>query len=223
MKRLAMIVIGMILFFSLLFVIGEKMGMMNEAYIQGKIVALQESRGGQAMVTATIIGLLVVDILLPVPSSIVMALSGKLLGAWIGGTVAFVGAMAAAWIGFFACRFGGDKMFKRIVGGSDSEKVRAWFEEYGVIAIILSRPVPMLTEILSCLAGLSHVSVLTFSLATILGTLPICFVYSYVGAQGDLTDPWPAIWISIAIPAVGWFFARWVKRRKTRMEVVTDD
>ena len=157
------------------------------------------------------IGLLTIDLLLPVPSSIVMALSGKLLGTWWGGAASFAGAMLAAAIGYGACRRWGESAFRRLIGGADRERVRAWFQRYGVYAIILSRPVPMLTEILSCLAGLSAMRARTFFGAAVLGTLPICFVYSYVGSRGSLTDPWPAIWIALAIPAAGWLLVRWLK------------
>ncbi|MHC4885625.1 MAG: TVP38/TMEM64 family protein, partial [Planctomycetota bacterium] len=173
---------------------------------------LRSSSTGRLITAAAVVGLLVVDILLPIPSSIVMALSGKLLGCLLGGTVAFVGAMAAALIGFFACRWGGHRVFDRLVGEADSTRVRVWFERWGVYAIVISRPVPMLTEILSCLAGLSSVPPRTFCLASLLGTLPVAFVYGYVGSRGSIADPLPAILVSLLVPAAGWFVTRRIKK-----------
>jgi uncharacterized membrane protein YdjX (TVP38/TMEM64 family) len=143
-----------------------------------------------------------------------MTLSGKFLGFLLGSVVAFTGAMLAAWIGFFACRIGGKKLFIRLIGEKDISRFRTWFEKYGIFAIILSRPVPMLTEILSCLAGLSQVSPLTFTLAAICGTLPICFVYSYFGHISSIFNPWPAVWVALAIPALGWGVIRFLNRKK---------
>jgi len=120
--------------------------------------------------------------------------------------------MLAAFIGFFGCRWGGRRVFARMIGDRDIDKVRAWFEDYGVIAIILSRPVPMLTEILSCLAGLSNVRPMIFALVAFLGTLPVCLVFSWFGSI-EGSGLMPAVWISVAIPAVGWVFTRWIKRR----------
>lgn len=203
----------MLVFFSVSFVVAEKMGWMSTEFIKPKLEAVRQSNGGMLAAFGVIIFLLVIDILLPVPSSVVMMLSGALLGAWLGGLASFIGAMAAAWIGFFGCRYGGARFFQRMVGNEDTGKVEQWFNDYGTAAIIISRPVPMLTEILSCLAGLSGVSAVRFSVASIAGTLPICFIYSYVGNKGILTDPMTAVWVAVLIPAAGWLFTHWVKKR----------
>jgi membrane protein DedA with SNARE-associated domain len=100
--------------------------------------------------------------------------------------------------------------------------VEHWFEDYGIAAIIISRPVPMLTEILSCLAGLSRVNVSSFTVASIAGTLPICIIYAYVGHLYGLEGLEskegivPMIWVTIAIPAAGWLFTHWVKKLRAR-------
>ena len=215
MKKITLIIVGMVVFFSVLFILGEDLGWTSRESIGHFIEHAHESPDGRWLVSGAVIGLLVVDIVLPIPSSIVMTLSGRMLGFTLGGSVSFIGALMAALIGFFGCRWGGWKVFEKMVGSHDVDKVKQWFEDYGVIAIILSRPVPMLTEILSCLAGLSKVNPVTFIAATVLGTLPICFVYSWFGAAGE-GGIMPAVWVSIAIPAIGWVFTKWVKKRAAR-------
>lgn len=212
----------MLVFFSVSFMIAEEMGWMSPDFIKPKLEAARESTGGIAAAFGLIVLLLIVDILLPIPSSVVMMLSGFLLGPWLGGVASFTGAMAAAWIGFFGCRYGGAAFFTRIVGKDDISKVEHWFNDYGIAAIIISRPVPMLTEILSCLAGLSKVNVWRFTLASIVGTLPICIVYSYFGSKGTLTDPWPAVWVAVLIPAVGWLFTHWVNKLRYNSDQVKE-
>lgn len=49
--------------------------------------------------------------------------------------------------------------------------------------------------------------------ASILGTLPICFVYSYFGNLGSPTNPWPLVWVSVIIPAIGWLITYFIKKR----------
>ncbi|MBN2532113.1 MAG: VTT domain-containing protein [Spirochaetales bacterium] len=219
MKKIFLIVAVLVVLFSILFIIGESIGVLDGEYIEKTISSLGDNIAGKILISLAVIFLLVIDILLPVPSSIVMTLSGKLLGFLPGGFVSFVGAMLAAWIGFFACRLGGKKIFIRLIGEKDITRVRIWFEKYGIFAIILSRPVPMLTEILSCLAGLSQVSPLIFTLAAVCGTLPICFVYSYFGQVSSILNPWPAVWVALAIPALGWGVARFLNRKKKGSEV----
>jgi uncharacterized membrane protein YdjX (TVP38/TMEM64 family) len=214
MKKIFITVAILVVLFTLLFIVGENIGILNEDYIEESISSLGDNPAGKVLISLSVIFLLVIDILLPIPSSIVMTLSGKFLGFITGGIVAFIGAMLAAWIGFFACRFGGKKFFIRMIGEKDISRVRVWFEKYGIFAIILSRPVPMLTEILSCLAGLSQVSSVTFSLAAFFGTLPICFVYSYFGDISSIFNPWPAVWVALGIPALGWGCIRFLNRKK---------
>jgi uncharacterized membrane protein YdjX (TVP38/TMEM64 family) len=218
MKKIIIIVTVLVVLFTVLFMIGENIGILKGEHIEKQISAFGSTLTGRICMSLTIIGLLVIDILLPIPSSIVMTLSGKLLGFFPGGIISFIGALLAAWLGFFACRFGGKKVFIRLIGEEDISKVKAWFEKYGIFAIILSRPVPMLTEILSCLAGLSQVSPLLFTLAVIFGTLPICFVYSYAGQISSIFNPWPAIWVALAIPAIGWGIVRVIKGKKKELK-----
>ncbi len=211
MRKLFYFALLLAVVFAALFFIAEKAGYTDPELVEEWIRGLGQSTGSSAIVAAIIIGLLVVDLLLPVPSSVVMAVSGMLLGPFIGGIVSFLGAMAAACLGFWACRLGGAKAYRRLVSEAEVGKSSDWFRRYGVIAIVVSRPIPMLTEILSCLAGLTELPFRTFFFAALLGTLPICFVYSIVGSLGDVGDPWPIVWISIAIPAVGWLVARRIK------------
>lgn len=210
MKKFILIALGMMLFFSLLFIMADHFGFMEPQKIEGLFEGLHNS-SGRLIVAAAVVVLLFVDLLLPVPSSVTMAFSGMFLGLWIGGAVSFLGAMTAACGGFWFCRWGGQGVFKRLVGKKDMVRIDSWFRQYGVYAIIISRPIPMLTEILSCLAGLSDLRFRTFLFSSILGTLPICFVYSYVGSRGSITDPWPAVWVAILIPAFGWLATKRIK------------
>lgn len=208
MKRVAILVISMIVVFSVMFIIAEQMGYADGKQFEAWANALESTSKGKVMVAVAVVGLLLVDIVLPIPSSVVMAVSGRILGFGLGMTASFVGAMASAWVGYYACYYGGQRAFQWMIGDADIEKVRAWFEKYGVYAIVLSRSVPMLTEVLSCLAGLTKVSPRTFSLAAILGTLPVCFVYSFFGSANMFL----AATVAVVIPALGWGVVRLIKR-----------
>ena len=52
-----------------------------------------------------------------------------------------------------------------------------------------------------------------FFLASLLGTLPICFVYAYFGSRGDIANPWPPVLAAVAIPAAGWVVASRIQAR----------
>lgn len=211
MKTYFIVALLLAAFFVAGFLVAEHLGATNSALWEAWMRGLGQSTESAVVVALAIIGLLVVDLVIPVPSSVVMAASGMLLGPILGGIVSFVGAMAAACLGFWACRLGGRRAFERFVSPEEVGRTSEWFERYGTVAIIVSRPIPMLTEILSCLAGLTEVRFTTFVVAAALGTLPICFVYSVIGSLGDISNPWPVVWVSILIPAAGWIVARRIK------------
>lgn len=210
MKKTILLALAMLAVLSVTFVVAEHFGYTDPAFLREKALQVQASAAGRWAVAGLVFVLLAGDLVLPVPSSVVMALSGMFLGFGVGTAVSFAGAMVGAWIGFYACRWGGRRAFRRLLGDTEKARVASWFRRRGVVAIILSRPVPMLTEVLSCLAGLSGLSPRAFTAAVVLGTLPVCAIYAWVGSAsgGDFTNPWPAVWVSLLVPAAGWLVAR---------------
>jgi uncharacterized membrane protein YdjX (TVP38/TMEM64 family) len=212
--RILLLAVAFGTLFAATFAAAAALGYADSAVWQGWLDGVRASTGGRAAAAAAIVAMLVVDLVVPVPSSVVMTAAGALLGPWLGALVSFVGALAAACVGFWACRVGGRGVARRLVGEADLERTRGWFERWGVYAIVVSRPIPMLTEVLSCLAGLTSLPFRTFLAASALGTAPICVVYAIAGSRGSVTDPLPLVVVALAVPAVGWFVARRVKGRR---------
>lgn len=156
-----------------------------------------------------VFGLLLVDVLLPVPSSLVMVLSGTLFGVSRGALIAFAGSLAGNWLGFELSRRYGASIALRLVGAADLERMRGTVARYGAFAVLVSRPVPVVMETLSVVAGLGHMKRSAFLFASILGTFPICVVYAYAGAFSlDARSLLPALAAVVAIPATGWILWR---------------
>lgn len=213
MKRFLLIVLVTLIVFVSLFLVGRHWGFLAPEAIRAWLEGMQESGAGRVKVALVLIGLMGMDLFFPVPSSLVMALAGMFYGAFLGAVVAFAASMFTAVLGFAACRLGGQVWVRRIVGEEDIERVGEWFERYGVFAIVISRPIPMLTEVISCLAGMSAMRVRTFLVATAVGHLPVCVFYSFIGSKGDFADPWPVIAVSLAVPALIGLAYRWWSRR----------
>ncbi len=213
MKRFLFLAACLLVVFASLYVLAERLGYADGAFLVARFEALQASPGGRVWVAVAIAGLLAVDLVLPVPSSVLMTFSGAVLGVGLGTAVSLAGAMLSAALGFGACRWGGQRAFRGLMGAQDLTRVNVWFQAYGVYAIVLSRPVPMLTEILSCLAGLTDLPGRTFFLAVVLGTLPVCLVYAYAGSISSPANPWPAVLIALLVPAAGWVAVRRIKGR----------
>ncbi len=213
MKRFISLALALAVLFAGLFALAHFFGWVSDEELRAWLLARGSAPEGRWITAAAVVGLLGVDLLLPIPSSVVMTAAGFLLGPWWGCLASFVGAMGGGFLGFFAVRWGGQAAFERFVGDQETERVRAWFARYGTTAIVLSRPLPMMTEILSCLAGLTDLSWRRFGLASALGTLPVCAVYAYVGSQGSVDNPWPAVWGAVLLPALGWIVARRIAAR----------
>ncbi len=209
MKGLLAIAGGMIAIMVLLFVAAESAGWMDDGRLRELMGQVRASPGGQLAVAGILGGLLAADLVLPAPSSILMTLSGAFLGVAAGTAISFVGAMVSALAGFGLCRRFGHAAFRRLAGDRDADRIARFLKDYGVWGILLSRSVPMLTELVSCVAGLSDLPFRTFAALAAAGTLPVCAVYAWAGAQS--ADPagfgW-AVLVAFLLPAAGFAVIR---------------
>ena len=204
MKRFTAIALSLFLVFSLLFVAFESWGWMDEQAFSARFQKMLESSAMSWLAGPVVAALLVVDLALPIPSSVVMTLSGYLQGILLGALFNFLGTMGAALLGFGICRRFGQSGFQAVIGEQESSRVEDFFRRYGVWAILLSRSVPMLTEVISCLAGLSKMKLARFAALSALGSMPISLLYAWAGhaAQGSVPLGWLVL-IAFVLPALG--------------------
>lgn len=164
---------------------------------------------------AAIVGLLAADIFLPVPSTIVMVASGALFGAGLGSLLSLSGSLLGNLVGFEMMRRYGPAFCSRFVKESDLAKMTPMFEEYGAVAVILSRPLPIMMETFSFVAGLMRMSRARFIMASLMGTVPICVLYAYAGTSSlETKTVVPALFMLVCIPAVGWFLVHRLKHSR---------
>ena len=158
----------------------------------------------------TIVGLLAADVFLPIPSSLIMVLSGAAFGVWWGAVLAFIGSIGGEWFGFEVARRYGTGLSSRFVG--DEREVRRLNEvlaRHGAVAVMVTRALPVVMETMSVVAGLSTMRRRTFLLASVVGTAPIVVVYAYAGAVSRETGSLvPAVVILVAVAAAGWVWYR---------------
>lgn len=129
------------------------------------------------------IGLLILDVLLPVPSTIVMTALGTMHGIWIGTLLSLIGNLGAAAFGFWLGR-SGNGVLDRFLSAEDRMAASAFLRDWGEVGIILSRPIPILAESVAILAGTSPaVSWFKLIKSTLIGALPASFVYAWAGAH----------------------------------------
>ena len=133
------------------------------------------------LVTAVVgVGLLVVDVLLPVPSSLVMISNGLVFGVLGGCLLSLAGSMGATWLAFGIGRWGG-RLLDRLLPADERARSNRLLERWGVMAVLITRPVPLLAETVALLAGASPLGWGRVTLAALAGNLPAALLYALVG------------------------------------------
>jgi uncharacterized membrane protein YdjX (TVP38/TMEM64 family) len=156
--------------------------------------------------------LLVCDLILPIPGTVVMSALGFLYGTVQGALFGFVGSFLAGLIGYGIGRLCPEKAARRFLGEKDYQRGRNLCERGGGWVIALSRAVPILPEALAVTAGLLRMRLATFLLALSCGSLPMALLFAWIGATGH-DRPLLTLILSFAVPAVLWTLASWWQRR----------
>jgi uncharacterized membrane protein YdjX (TVP38/TMEM64 family) len=163
-------------------------------------------RGGAAGALIGV-GLLVADALVPLPSSVVMIALGALYGAPAGIALALTGRTAMALLGFAIGRRGGRLMER--VRADDRARAEALLERRGALAIVVSRPVPLLGETVMVLAGASGMPWRRAALAAFVGSLPEAVVYGLAGGLSASFAEGAVVWaLLLALAAAFWLVQR---------------
>ena len=165
-------------------------------------------------VSAALVGvlLLILDLLLPVPGTVVMSALGFLYGTLLGALLGFAGSFTAGVIGYGIGRLFTEKTARRFLGEKDFVRGKSLFARGGGWVIALSRAVPILPEALAVTAGLLRMPLSAFLLALACGSMPMAVLFAWIGATGH-DRPMLTLLLSFAVPAVLWFSASLWQRR----------
>ncbi|HEX2252691.1 MAG TPA: VTT domain-containing protein [Thermoanaerobaculia bacterium] len=161
--------------------------------------------GGAALPAAVLgAGLLVVDVFLPVPSSLLMIAHGALFGFAAGSAVSLAGATGAAALAFALGRWGRGPLERRLSPG-ERRRAEELLARWGDLAVVVSRPVPILAESVAVLAGTTTLSWRRFLLAALAGNLPISLLYAATGATAARLDSFLLVFtLVLAAAALVW-------------------
>lgn len=141
------------------------------------------SYGKQAMLVS---GLLMVfqSIMAPLPAFFITLTNANLFGWWQGCILSWVSSMAGAALCFWIARLLGRDVVERICTKGALKQIEDFFDKYGKKCILIARLLPFISfDVVSYAAGLTSMSFWGFFVATGIGQLPACIVYSYVGGM----------------------------------------
>ncbi len=208
MRRYALLTLAMMVVFLALFGLAE--------WLRVPLLTNPDpwlARGGW-IAAAVGFGLLVADVLLPVPASLVMIAHGALFGV-VGGTLlSLAGSLGAALFGFSLGRRGGP-LLARLVPEEERRRADALLQRWGDLAVIVTRPVPILAETLSILAGASRMGWGTMILATLAGSLPAALIYALTGATARNLDNLALVFsLVLAVAGLFWLVGKRLRERE---------
>ncbi len=156
-------------------------------------------------------GLLVADVLLPVPSSIVVSL--------LGGRLGFLPGWAAAWLGLTLGNlvgYGIGRLWPQRLAPNLPERPT-------LVMLLVSRPVPILAEALTMAAGASRAALIPALAACALGNAVYTGLLTASSASLLAVAPeGPMILLPLLLPALAWAIWRRASRRDPRAEDAGD-
>lgn len=130
------------------------------------------------------LGLLVADLLLPVPNTAVMAGLGAVYGTALGGAIATVGSVLSGLVGYGLCRAWGRSAARRLIGEDGLAEGERLFGRLGGWLVASSRWLPIFPEVVACMAGLSRMRFSLFAAALVCGAAPMGFIMAFAGHTG---------------------------------------
>lgn len=154
-------------------------------------------------------------IMSPIPSAPVALASGALFGHTWGTIYVLIGAEIGAMAAFVIARLVGYELLKKWFG----EKLNSGIfksQKNLTLIVLFSRMVPFISfDIISYLAGLSPISFWRFSMATLLGIIPISFLLAHFGSElgsADSSRVLATVLLLGLLTATPFFFTRWKRR-----------
>ncbi len=182
------------------FLLFESLELTFESVLKNNI-----SQTAAALISVALLG---VDVVLPIPSSFVMISNGVLFGVGLGGMLSVIGGLISSGVGYWLGAKS-KRLAARFTSGSEESQTKAFLERYGYLAVIASRPIPVLAESVSIISGTLGLDVKRVLGSSLLGLIPVSFIYSITGAYSTSFDS--AAWafvLNMGMAVLLWFVTR---------------
>lgn len=155
------------------------------------------------------------DIILPIPSSLIMILNGKILGIFYGVLVSLFSGMVSSTIGFYIGKNSAvyvDKFFNE----KEKEISNKLFRKFGNMAIIISKGLPIISEVISIMSGTTAINFKIFFVYSFLGNLIVSVLYVCVGSFSiSVNSNIVTATFIITSLLVGWTFQIMLKQNRS--------
>jgi membrane protein DedA with SNARE-associated domain len=181
-----------------------------------------------------VVGLMAIEsACIPIPSEIIMPLSGWMLirdsslspfyvfaaGAY-GALGCLIGSIVTYWVGWMGGRPLLNKYGKYIlITHHDLDTADRWFKKYGSQSAFISRLIPVVRTFISLPAGIAKTNFVKFCIYTFIGSYIWCTLLAYLGyLLGDnweeirtVTRPFDYLIIAVIVILIGYYIYRHVR------------
>lgn len=166
---------------------------------------------------AVVLSLMFIDLFISIPTLATIMLAGFFMGALLGAVFAIIGLTIAGCCGYFLGHKYGEVILKFLLkNDTEREDFKASFDEHGFFTILLSRALPVLPEVSTCIAGMTKMPFLKFITAWLISITPYSFIAAFAGASSSPGSPEPAIiaWALLTSSLwIGWYLFKRVKNK----------
>lgn len=146
------------------------------------------------------VGLLIVDAVVPVPSSVVMVALGATFG-FVGGMVlSVIGSVGGFAVGYLLGRRSRGPLASAM-DGDEVVRTAALVQRWGLLAVVASRPLPLLAETVAFTTGSFGMPPVAAFAAALVGTVGPAAAFSYAGWRGASSADGAVVFILIAVAA----------------------
>ncbi len=171
---------------------------------------------------------------IPLPSEIIMPFSGYLVStgtfnfhlvSWAGALGNLLGSLLAYYVGYyggrpFILRFGKYILIRK----EELARADRFFERWGSWAVFICRMLPIVRTFISLPAGISRMRIVPFILLTFFGSLPWCYLLTYIGkVMGENWEDirgyfhrFDLVIAGILLLLFGWWLWAHLRRRKKK-------
>ncbi|MEM9522825.1 MAG: 3-dehydroquinate synthase [Pseudomonadota bacterium] len=176
-----------------------------EAQIERLSVRIIDAAPGAPQLTAMIVGALALDVILPVPSSLVNTVAGATLGFAIGTLVCWIGMTLGCLFGYWIGSTGGTALIRRFLGERELQRAARLAGRLGGPTLVVMRAVPVLAEASAIAAGAARYPIARFLAVTCTANLGIVMAYAGIGAYAWSANSFPlAVAGAIVIPILAY-------------------
>jgi len=156
-------------------------GDQSEAWFNRHVVESRWLADNGRHAALAVIGALLADILLPVPSSGVMTFAGDRFGLAMGTLISWVGLSLACALGYALGLVCGLPLLRRFSREDELTETTRWINRFGRWVLAGFRGLPVLAEASVLLAGVYRMPMTQFMPPVLLANFVIALVYTAIG------------------------------------------